>query len=710
MSLDNPVTMSHYNIKLIVLSMLLGYVAVLLTFNLVSKLYKSQVIDKKNLLAYSSITVGSCLWAIHFIDVLAFPVVKSAGFTVIYLALAWLAALLFSAIILHISSQKTLPANTLIIGGLIASISAYSIFYFSVASMEIQPAVTFTPLISAIAFTTTFSVTLLSILIFFWIKNYVGKYELLTKSIFAALTSLAITGVHLVYMASIEIPLNAYSETSAQLDSTLLGVTIALGLICLFLVGFIVAIFYDKFGYDTFKFNALKNENPQEASRLALVDTLTQLPNRRALMQHLEAATRRCDRNGASLAVAFIDVDNFKQINDTLGHQAGDLALQKVARRLVTAVRGCDEVARIGGDEFIAIIEEVDSYEDCITVIERMVSAVRESCTINNSEVHLSISVGVAIYPKDGNIQQLISAADTAMYRAKKDGKNQYRFFDNEIATAADHLLEMQHDLKNALANDELKLHYQIKIDSITREPVGAEALLRWDHPVKGLLYPGDFMLAADRFGLSYAINDWVIEESCRTLQQLASLNIPFNISVNISHQQMINANLVGNINAMLSRYDLPKTSLIIEMTESTALKNQAVFNNQLARFKEAGIKVTLDDFGTYSSSLTNLQKWQVSELKLDPTFTEDIETNNRTRGVVQAVIELAHALDLNVVAEGIETEGQRVLLAELGCDEMQGYFISRPLPEERLISLLKNLDLNFTENGQLFFKELNET
>ena len=690
--------------------MLLGYFAVLLTFNLVGKLYKSQVDDKRNLLIYSSITIGSSLWVIHFIDVLAFPIIKSASFTVIYLALAWLAALLFSAIVLHISSQKTLPANTLIIGGLIASISAYTIFYFSIAALEIQPAVTFTPLISSIALITTFSVTLLSILIFFWIKNYSGKYQLLTKSIFAVLTSSAITGVNLVYMASIEIPLNDYSGTNAQFDSTLLGVTIALGLICLFLVGFIVTIFYDKFSYDTFKFNELKNEDTQEVSRLALVDTLTQLPNRRALMQHLEAATRRCDRNGSSLAVAFIDVDNFKQINDSLGHQVGDQALQKVAKRLVTAVRGCDEVARIGGDEFIAIIEEVESYEDCITVIERMVSAVRESCTISNSEVHLSISVGVAIYPKDGNIQQLISAADTAMYRAKKDGKNQYRFFDSEIASAADHLLEMQHDLKNALANDELTLHYQIKIDSITREPVGAEALLRWEHPVKGLLHPADFMQAADRFGLSYAINDWVIEESCRTLQQLTSLSIPFNISVNISHQQMNNANLVSNINAMLSRYNLPKTSLIIEMTESTALKNQVIFNNQLARFKEAGIKVTLDDFGTYSSSLTNLQKWQVSELKLDPTFTEDIETNNRTRGVIQAVIELAHALDLNVVAEGIETEGQRELLADLGCDEMQGYFISRPLPEERLIGLLKNLDLNFTENGQLFFKELNET
>jgi diguanylate cyclase (GGDEF)-like protein len=666
--------------------------------------------DKRNLLTYSTITVGTSLWAIHFIDVLAFPIIQSTGFAVIYLALSWLAALLFSAIVLHISSQKTLPVNSLIFGGMVASIAACTIFYFSIASMEIQPSVTFTPLISSIAFMITFSITMLAILIFFWIKSYSGKHPFLTKSIFAVLTSLAITGVHQVYNASIQIPLNAFSGTFVRVDSNLLGVTIALGLVCLFLVGFIIAIFYDKFGYDTFKFNTLKNEHSQDVIRLALVDTLTQLPNRRALMQHLEAATRRCDRNGTSLAVAFVDVDNFKQINDTLGHQIGDQVLQKIARRLVTAVRGCDEVARIGGDEFIAIIEEVDSYEDCISVIERMVNSVQESCTINNSEVHLSVSIGVAMYPKDGNIQQLIGAADTAMYRAKKDGKNQYRFFDTEIASAADQLLELQYDLKNALANDELKLHYQIKIDSITREPVGAEALLRWNHPVKGLLYPAEFMQAADRFGISYAINDWVIEESCKTLKQLKHMNIPFNISINVSHQQMLNANLVRNINEMLNRYDLPKSSLTVEMTESTALKNQAIFNNQLSRLRESGINLTLDDFGTYSSSLTNLQKWQVSELKLDPSFTEDIETNNKTRGVIQAVIELAHALDLNVVAEGVETEGQRKILAELGCDEMQGYFISRPLPDERFINLLKNLNVNFAETGQFFFKELHKS
>jgi diguanylate cyclase len=698
--------MSNYNIKLIALSMLLGYFAVLLALSLVSKLFKSQAGEKKNLLAYSTVIVGTSLWAIHFIDILAFPVIKSTGFSVAYLGLSWFSALLFAVILLHISCQKTLPANTLIIGGLIASVSAYAIFFYSIASMNIQPSITFSPLISLVALIITFSATLLSTLIFFWIKSYSGKHPLLTKSIFAALASCAITGIHQIYMASIEIPLNAFSSTLVRVDSNLLGITIALGCVCLFLVGFIVTIFYDKLSYDTFKFNGLKNENPHEVSRLALVDTLTELPNRRALMQHLEAATRRCDRNGSSLAVAFIDADNFKQINDSLGHQVGDQVLRKIARRLVTAVRGCDEVARIGGDEFIAIIEDVDSYEDCITVIERMVSSVHETCRINNSEILLSVSIGVAIYPKDGNLEQLISAADTAMYRAKKDGKDQYRFFDEEISSAADQLLEMQYDLKNALAKDELILQYQIKIDSVTREPVGAEALLRWNHPIKGLIYPAEFMLAAERFGFSEAISDWVIDKSCHTLLQLKHLNIPFNIAVNISHLQMINTNFVSRISKILIRHNLPASSLMIEITESNALKNQTMFNNQLSRLKEAGIKVTLDDFGTHSSSLTNLQKWQVSELKLDVTFIQGIETNSRTRGVVQAVIELAHALDFNVVAEGVETEEQRRVLTEIGCNEMQGYFISRPMSDVRLISLLKNLTLNFTEKESIFSKK----
>lgn len=445
----------------------------------------------------------------------------------------------------------------------------------------------------------------------------------------------------------------------------------------------------------------------ENLSHMAMVDTLTQLPNRRALMQRLDIATRRCERTGTSLAVAFIDIDNFKHINDSLGHQIGDEVLQEVAKRLVAAVRGCDEVARIGGDEFIALIEEVKSDEDSITIVERMVSSIREAYIVGHSDLGLSASIGIAMFPKDGNIDQIISAADAAMYRAKKDGKNQFRFFDADIALTSDQLLETQHDLKSALANDELKLHYQIKIDSISREPIGAEALLRWEHPVRGLLSPTDFMQAAERFGLSYAISAWVIEECCRTLHHLNYLHIPFSISINLSHQQLRNVNLVNEITVMLKRFNLPPSSLMFEIKESSAIRNKLLFSNLLERFKAADIKVAIDDFGTQPSSLAYLQHFEVSELKLDSAFITNIDNNHKTRGIIQAVIELAHVLDLNVVAEGVETEDQRRILTELGCDQMQGFLISRPVSEEKLIRLLKKLSIHFKSGGQFSIDDL---
>lgn len=484
---------------------------------------------------------------------------------------------------------------------------------------------------------------------------------------------------------------------------TMIVLTTALCITSLILVTLLAAMF------DLFLRNKRlsTHHSKENLSQMAMIDTLTQLPNRRTLMQHLEAATRRSERSGTRLAVAFIDIDNFKQINDSFGHQVGDAVLQETAKRLVAAVRGCDEVARIGGDEFIALIEDVKSDADCITIVERMVSSIRETCIIKHSEINLSVSIGVAMFPRDGTIEQLISAADVAMYRAKKDGKNQFRFFDAEIALAADELLEMQHDLKSALANDELKLYYQIKVDSITRAPVGAEALLRWQHPVKGLLSPADFMQAAERSGLSYAISNWVIEESCRTLHRLNGLRIPFSISINILHQQLRNVNLVSEITDMLKRFDLPTSSMIIEITESAAINNQTLFNDQLKRFKAANIQVAIDDFGTQFSSLTHLQNWQVSELKLDATFTKNIESNHKTHGVIQAVIELAHVLGFNVVAEGVESEDQRKTLTELGCDQMQGFLISRPVPEEPLIRLLKKLSMHSKLTSQFLVDDL---
>ncbi len=276
------------------------------------------------------------------------------------------------------------------------------------------------------------------------------------------------------------------------------------------------------------------------------------------------------------------------------------------------------------------------------------------------------------------------------------------RYADNvEITADTDQLIDLQFDLQSALANDELQLNYQIKVDSITREPVGAEALLRWQHPIKGLLYPTDFMHAADRFDLSYAINKWVVEESCRTLRQLSDINLPFNISINLSHHQIANANFVYDVSRQLKRFDLANTSLSFDLTEVDAQKNPTQFSDQLQRFKDAGISVAIDSFGMHSSSTTNLENWPVNELKLAPAFTLDVANSHETRDIVQSVIELAHRLELNVVAEGVETESQREVLAELGCDQMQGFLITRPLPEDRFIHLLKNINPTTAETRQ---------
>lgn len=703
--------MSNYNLRLIALSMLVGYFAVLLTFSLVGRLYKSQANNKEPLLALSMLVVGTSLWAIHFLDVLAFPLIQSTGFTTGYILMSWISSLIVALSVLTVSSTKTLPLKSLLLGGFIAGISGCSIFYFSIHSMQIQPAVSFSPTIGLIAVIVSIAVAILGIMIMFWLKNYSGEFPFLIKSVFAIIMSLAITGVHLTYNAAIEIPLNAVSNTPIRFNSTLLGVTVALGFICLLLMTFIVAIFYDKFSYDTFKFNIFKKDDHQQMTDLAMVDTLTKLPNRRAFQQHLESAIKRSSRGKGTIAVAFIDLDNFKPINDVHGHHVGDEVLTIIAKRLNTAVRGCDVVARIGGDEFVAIIEEIKSEKDIVPIAERIVKSVNEAFVINYHQINISASVGIAVYPRDGgDIDTLLICADAAMYRAKSDGKNQFRFFDAEIELASDQMLEMQKDLRNAIANNEFRLHFQPKVDTHTQAPVGAEALIRWQHPTKGLMLPNSFVPAAEKFGLLEQINDWVIAEACRTICRLRDHDIHLNISINLSSRQFRNPKLVDEVIAVLDGFKLSHDSLTFEITEAAAIKNQKLFDALLTKFSEAGIKTAIDDFGTHPSSLAYLQNLRVDELKLDKEFIVDIGTNLQSRAVVDAVIRLAHALDFIVVAEGVETDAQRKALTELNCDQMQGYLFSRPMPEDKLVILMKKLGTNFESTGQFVIADYQKT
>jgi diguanylate cyclase (GGDEF)-like protein len=470
-----------------------------------------------------------------------------------------------------------------------------------------------------------------------------------------------------------------------------LGATLLL--VSLILVGIwaCVAILKRVGGHPLSLSNTFKHAN-YELSRMAMLDTLTQLPNRRSFQQHLDFGIRRSARMGNSIALAFIDLDGFKPINDALGHHIGDEVLQAVAKRLNTAVRGCDVVARIGGDEFVALLEDIKSDQDIIPIVERMIQSLRDVFFIDHHEISISASIGIAVYPRDGDIERLMVCADAAMYRAKTDGKNQFRFFDSDIELASDLLMELQRDLSQALARDEFRLHFQPKVDSKTHALTGAEVLLRWQHPIKGMLSPAAFIPAAERFGLINQIGEWVIEESCRTLHRLRNQGLGLNLSINLSPLQCRNPNLVSHVVRVMERFDLPRASLMFEVTELAASSNPEQMDSLLIACRHAGIAVSMDDFGAGNSSLVCLQNLKIDELKLDDVLVKHIAINDRSRAIASSIIALAHALELTVVAEGVETEEQRQTLAKLGCDEQQGFLFSRPVPEEKLAGLIKQL------------------
>ncbi len=429
-------------------------------------------------------------------------------------------------------------------------------------------------------------------------------------------------------------------------------------------------------------------------------DALTKLPNRHAFQYQLEAATKRCTRAGNTIALAYVDLDHFKPINDNFGHHVGDIILISVARRLQAAVRGCDSVARLGGDEFVVLFEEIKSKEDITPIVERIISSFREPFLIDRHQIELSCSIGIALYPYDSDIEKLMINADAAMYKAKEDGRNQFKFFDSEIESETDSLLQMQYDLHAAIENNQFYLAFQPKVDSKTRQLVGAEALIRWNHPTKGIIPPREFIPIAEHFGVINQINGWVIEEACRAICRAKVQGIDLNLSVNLSRQQFRNTFLVEETVKWLTQYDVPTQNLTFEIKETAAIKNEAQFRLLLAKVKAANIKIALDDFGLHPFTLTYLQNLEVNELKLDRIFISKIDQDKASKALVDAVIRLAHALNLNVVAEGVETEAQRDLLAELDCNHLQGYLFSEPVSEDQLFMQFKQLEIHFETTG----------
>ncbi|HSP32720.1 MAG TPA: EAL domain-containing protein [Thermoanaerobaculia bacterium] len=436
-------------------------------------------------------------------------------------------------------------------------------------------------------------------------------------------------------------------------------------------------------------------EDEREASELAAVeiehlayhDALTGLPNRPLFMDRLIVALAQANRAHQKLAVFFLDLDRFKDINDSLGHTTGDTLLKAVAERIRRCVREGDTVARFGGDEFTLMIPKIENVEDGAKIAQKIIETLKIPFFVNDRELFVTTSIGVSLYPIDGaDPETLVRNADTAMYRAKDHGRDNYQLYAPAMNAQALQRLALENLLRKALSNDELVLYYQPQIEAKTHAISGVEALIRWRHPDLGLLSPMNFIPLAETSGLIVPIGEWVIRTACRQIKQWQRrFDQDFTIAVNLSARQFQQPDLVEMIRSAIDATGVEPRSLELEITESNAMQNAENTIYSLRELKSVGVNISMDDFGTGYSSLNYLKRFPIDILKLDQMFVRDAATDPTDAAIVSAVIQMAHSLRLKVVAEGVEREDQLEFLTRQGCDTIQGYFFSPPLPADQL-------------------------
>ena len=413
--------------------------------------------------------------------------------------------------------------------------------------------------------------------------------------------------------------------------------------------------------------------------------------NRDLFFDRLQQALLRAERAGHRLALLHLNIDDFRSINESFGYQKSDQLMMKLAERLRHSLRRVDSLMRIGGDELAIIVEKVEDSLDITQIIRKVVSALDEPVTIDGQTVVVSVSLGVATYPEAGDsAENLLRRANRAMFKAKRDPGTSYRFYDRQLHISAGYQLRLEADLRNALRGKELELYYQPRIDLATEEVRGVECLLRWNHPERGLVGPDEFIPVAERSGLIVPIGYWVIEQACKRLQESAELGFPGLVfAVNLSFRQFHDRKMTETIFRIIFNANVDTSLLELELTESAMMHDPEYAQRCLRELNQLGISFALDDFGTGFSSLSNLQHLPISLVKIDKSFVQELGNSADAEHIIRAIISLAHSLQISVVAEGVETEGQLEFLRQQHCDEIQGYYYARPMPWADLVQFL---------------------
>lgn len=690
---------SSYSTMMVCVSIVIAVFASFVTLGLVRRMRMASGRIGRIWWAIGAMVMGTGVWAMHFIGMQAFELPITLGYGGALTLASWVAAVSASALAFGVATRVEyrwphfLGASLLMGGGICA------MHYLGMLAIEMSipiawdwPLVATSALVAVLASATALT-------LFRALFSLSGKRLWLFQTSAALLMGFAICGMHYTGMSAASFASGSVCLSAEALSGPELTTIIIITTVMLLIAAMFSTLLDARLQSTAFKLNqSLQETNAKlqlantELRQRAFADPLTNLPNRLLFEDRLIHALLRLERANRSrikerLGILFVDLDGFKPINDSFGHAAGDQILISAAERLTAEARSSDTVARVGGDEFLVLLEDTQDVAACMAVANRILKALSQPFRLGNKELQITCSIGIVAFPDHGDRDHLIANADAAMYAAKRNGGNGFAVFEPHMGSDASEQLELQNDLRYAIQRGQIELHYQPKIDSERGNIIGVEALLRWAHPERGMIAPDIFNPPGRALRHHQQPRQLGDRRSLPPAGPVAQYGLQMRVAINLSVHQLRESGLADRITQTLLRHDVQASQLLCEITESVAMEDTQATQRAIEELRSIGIFLSIDDFGTGYSSLNYLRQLPAQQLKIDRSFIRDLETEEDARAVVHAVVRLAHALGLRVVAEGVETAGQRDILIDMQCDELQGYFYARPMPADSLLA-----------------------